>query len=68
MRQFGVQPAEATAVAGGIAGIVLATIVAAAVSSCIPKADNVKVNVGGRTTVTQTVVPTQPTKATEPTA
>ena len=68
VRQFGVQPAEATAVAGGIAGIVLATIVAAAVSSCIPKADNVKVNVGGRTTVTQTVVPTQPTKATEPTA
>lgn len=37
VRQFGLEPAQATAVGGGIVGVVLTAIAAAAAATCIPR-------------------------------
>ena len=58
-RQFGVSPAEATAVIGGAAGVVLALLAASALRNCIPSVSGIDVSgSSGPATVTVTQKPT----------
>ncbi|MEH0147816.1 hypothetical protein V6D40_09120 [Corynebacterium sp. Q4381] len=72
-RNFGVEAAQVTAVAGGVVGATLAVVGALALATCIPDVQNVGITVGGPKTVTETSPTPAPaatvvTNPTEPTA
>ncbi|WP_175935793.1 hypothetical protein [Corynebacterium sp. Marseille-P4321] len=53
-RRVGMEPAELTALGGGVVGATIALIAVAAAATCIPRPTSIDVNIGGRTTVTTT--------------
>ena len=71
-RNFGVDPAQVTAIAGGVVGATLAVVGALALATCIPDVQKVGITVGGPKTVTETTSAPAPaatvvTNPTEPT-